>query len=285
MRRLHDKPPSRCLSSCWGNRPSCRLTERSGHARSAIETPVTIIRVRLVGLVPDMSVLRALRWQLLAAAALAGIAGGAPIASAVQSASTCGTPQAPVFTVSAFSAHATFAPLLVATDVGRTVDAVCGSYAEAFESLHLLRSGLGSTHSQIWAYYPLSGPRGLCVMLWKRAGGCATAPAMRVETAHAVMVTSPGGPGYDRPAKDVYPIVVGVVGSDVTAVRVSVGTASVSLPISHSAFCAQITGEGHPFIDMHFSQAGKSYVVQLPQFIPVKARPGFRVQTPAAQPC
>lgn len=72
----------------------------------------------------------------------------------------------------------------------------------------------------------------VCFLLWQRQGGCPTAATSN--TPGAILLLSPGGPGYVNQPDDVPPALVGLVADNVRSVILLDQGTWTKLPIKHN---------------------------------------------------
>lgn len=151
---------------------------------------------------------------------------------------------------------ATSPPAALAADVATSISAMGGNAQAATHSLRLLRSALGATRSDLYAYSPQDGV--WCLFLWERQSVCPT--ASESTTPGAVYLLSPGGPGYVGQSDDVPAAVAGIVADNIREVQLTDGSTSTELPIKNNAFYQDLneTSQGEFTIGLSFTYADGS---------------------------
>ncbi|HEY3544145.1 MAG TPA: hypothetical protein VGK79_16530 [Gaiellaceae bacterium] len=119
-----------------------------------------------------------------------------------------------------------------------------GDSTKAEQTLRLLRSNLGTTQTDLYAYDigPLATTDHrdvLCLAVWERSAVCQTATDSLFPD--ALVTVSPGGPGYVGLPDDAPPTVAGLVADDVRAVHVVEAGHDQALPIENNAFFAELS--------------------------------------------
>jgi hypothetical protein len=170
-------------------------------------------------------------------------------------------------------------PSRLVEDIETSTSLVGGDETLARQTLRLLGSNLGTTHTDLFAYSMgatthSDGRDVLCLFVWDRGGDCQQGADSLFPD--VLLVASPGGPGYRGLPNNTPPTIAGLLADDVTSVTLTENGEQTALPIKNNSFFVELGEDPQASftVTLHFTyQDGSSKDWDYTQQGPVRATP------------